>query len=318
VRAQALDGSVRTVLDCVRRLGRLQLDPTARVAPTQYLVLWSRLGHFDQAELGRLLGARELYEWAAFVYPKEALPALRSQMQRWPAGETAWPARVREWLRANASFRGYVLKELERNGPMLSRQFDDRAKTPWPSSGWTGNRNVGQMLEFLMRRGDVAVVGRDGKQRLWDLGGRWYGDVEPLRHDAADAYFEEERFRAAGVLLRKGEWVAHPDADDRPVRRTTVLSPFDRLIHDRARTEALFDFHYRMEIYVPKAERKYGYFVLPVLHNDRLVGRIDPEVDRKHDVLRVHAVHWEDKPVAIERPARALARFLGVQDVQWP
>jgi uncharacterized protein YcaQ len=318
VRAQVLDGSMRTVLDCVRRLGRLQLDPTARVAPTQYLVLWSRLGHYDQGELGRLLAERELFEWAAFVYPKESLPALRSRMQRWPEGETLWPRRVREWLRVNAAFRRYVLSELERNGPMLSRELEDRATVRWPADGWAGERNVGRMFEFLMHGGEIAVVGRNGKQRLWDLAERWYGDVAALPHAEADAYFEEARFRAAGVELRKGKWVVHPDADDRPVRRTTLLSPFDRLIHDRTRTEALFDFHYRLEIYVPKAERKYGYFVLPVLHNDRLVGRIDPEADRKNDVLRVHAVHWEREPVAIEKPVRALARFLGVRDVQWP
>jgi uncharacterized protein YcaQ len=318
VRAQALDGSVRTVLDCVRRLGRLQLDPTARVAPTQHLVLWSRIGGHDPGELERLLAARELYEWAAFVWPKEALPALRSRMRRWPPGDSVWPRRVREWLRANASFRRYVLKELEQNGPMLSRQFEDRAIAPWPSSGWTGNRNVGQMLQFLMARGEVAVVGREGKQRLWDLAARWYRNVDALPDAEADAYFDEERFRTAGVRLRNGDWLAHPDADHRPVRRTTLLSPFDRLIHDRTRTEALFDFHYRIEIYVPKAERKYGYFVLPVLRGDRLVGRIDPEVDRTHGVLRVNAVHWEGEPVAIEQPVQSLARFLGVQDVRWP
>jgi uncharacterized protein YcaQ len=318
VRAQALDGSVRTVLDCVRRLGTLQLDPTARVAPTQHLVLWSRLGSYDQGELQRLLDERELYELIAFVYPKEALPALLSRMQRWPEGGGAWRDRAREWLVANASFRHYVLRELERNGPMRSRDFDDRAKVGWPSSGWTSGRNVGRMLEFMTARGELATVGRDGKQRLFDLAPRWYGDVQPLPHDEADEYFAEARFRAAGVQLRKGEWHAHPDADDRPVRRTTLLSPFDRLIHDRARTEALFDFRYRIEIYVPKAERRFGYFVLPVLHSSRLVGRIDPEVDRTQSVLRVNAVHWEAAPVPIEKPVRALARFLGVRDVQWP
>ena len=306
------------MLDCVRRLGSLQLDPTARVAPTQHLVLWSRLGSYDIAELQKLLDQRELYEWIAFVYPKEGLPALLSRMQRWPIGNTTWPNRVREWLKANASFRRYVLRELERNGPMLSRQFDDRAEERWPSSGWTGDRNVGRMLEFLCARGEIATVGREGKQRLWDLADRWYGDVRPLPHDEADAYFAEQRFRTAGVVQRKGEWHAHPDADDRPVRGTTLLSPFDRLIHDRKRLEALFDFHYRIEIYVPKAERKYGYFVLPVLHNDRIVGRIDPEVDRASGVLRVNAVHWEGAPVAIEKPVRALARFLGVAGIQWP
>jgi uncharacterized protein YcaQ len=318
IRAQLLDGSATSVLETVRRLGSLQLDPTARVAPTQFLVLWSRLGRYDQGELARLLAERELYEWHAFVYPKEALPALLSRMRRWPPGGGAWPRRITEWLRANASFKRYVLRELERNGPMLSRQFEDRSRVPWPSSGWTGSRNVGQMLEFLGARGEIATVGREGKQRVWDLAHRWYGDTQPLPHDEADAYLAERSFRALGVELRKGRWFAHPEADDRPVRRTTLLSPFDRLIHDRARTEALYDFHYRIEIYVPKAERRYGYFVLPVLHRDRLVGRIDPELDRKAGVLRINAVHWEDEPVPIERPVRSLARFLGVREVVWP
>jgi uncharacterized protein YcaQ len=318
IRAQALDGSVRTVLDCVRHLGSLQLDPTARVAPTQYLVLWSRLSAYDPAELQRLLDARDLFEVVAFVYPSEALPALLSRMQRWPEGGGAWRERVREWLAANASFRRYVLRELARNGPMRSRDFEDRVKVRWPTNGWTGDRNVGRMLEFMTAGGELATVGRDGKQRLFDLAPRWYGDTHALPHDEADAYFAETQFRTAGVRIQRGRWHVHPDADHRPVRRTTLLSPFDQLIHDRARTSALFDFHYRIEIYVPKAKREYGYFVLPVLHNDRLVGRIDPELDRKENVLRINVVHWEADPVPIERPVRSLARFLGVRDVQWP
>ncbi|HWJ31623.1 MAG TPA: crosslink repair DNA glycosylase YcaQ family protein [Gaiellaceae bacterium] len=319
IRAQALDSSVRSVLECVRRLGRLQIDPTARVAPTQHLVLWSRLGRYDTGELGRLLAARELYEWSAFMYPREALPALRSLQRRWPAGDTVWPRRIREWLKANSSFRRYVLRELERNGPMLSRQFEDRAAVPWPSdSVWWGERNVSIMLYLLESRGDIAVVGRNGKQRTFDLAERWYGDTQPLPAAEADAYFAEERFRSLGVELRRGVWHVHPDADDRPVRRTTLLSPFDRLVHDRKRAEALWDFHYRIEIYVPQAQRKYGYFVLPVLHNDKLVGRIDPAFDRTTGVLHINAVHWEDKPVSIERPVRSLARFLGAEKVAWP
>jgi uncharacterized protein YcaQ len=319
IRAQALDGSVRTVLDCVRRLGRLQIDPTARVAPTQHLVLWSRLGRYDPAELDRLLAARELYEWSAFVYPKEALPALRSLQRRWPPGTGAWPERLREWLKANWSFRRYVLRELERNGPMLSRQFQDRAAVPWPSNGvWWGERSVTIMLDLLQARGDIAVVGRQGKQRLFDLADRWYGDTQALPAAEADAYLAGERFRSLGVELRRGTWHVHPNADDRPVRRTTLLSPFDRLIHDRKRAEALWGFHYRIEIYVPKAERKYGYFVLPVLHNDKLVGRIDPAFDRKTRVLRINAVHWENGAVPIEKPVRSLARFLQAEDVVWP
>jgi uncharacterized protein YcaQ len=319
IRAQALDGSVRTVLDAVRRLGLLQLDPTARVAPAQHLVLWSRLGPFDRDELTRLLAERELYEYHAFVYPKEALPALLSLMRRWPAYGGARAQRTREWLKANASFRRYVLRELERNGPMLSRQFENRAKVPWGSnSAWWGDRNVNLMLLCLEARGDIAVVGRQGTQRLFDLGERWYDDAAPLAADEADAYFAEQKLRSLGVELRRGAWHVHPDADDRPAGRTTFLSPFDRLIHDRRRAEALFDFHYRIAIYTPKEQRTHGYFPLPILHRDALVGRIDLENDRKHEVLRVNGVWWEDGPVAIERPLASLARFLGAKEVAWP
>ena len=87
--------------------------------------------------------------------------------------DAAFRHEFREWLRANVSFKRYVLRELERNGPMRSRQFEDRSRVPWPSSGWTGSRNVGQMLEFLGARGEIATVGREGTQRLWDLADRW-------------------------------------------------------------------------------------------------------------------------------------------------
>jgi uncharacterized protein YcaQ len=318
VHAQALDGSVRTVLDCVRRLGMLQLDPTARVAPTQLLVLWSRLGRYDPGELTRLLAERELFEVTAFVYPKEALPALLSRMKRWP-GRGVWADRSREWLRANASFRRYVLAELDRNGPMLSRQFENRAKVPWASNSvWWGDRQVNLMLQLLEHRGDVAVVGREGKQKLFDLADRWYGDVEPLPLREADAYFEETELRSLGVRLRRGNWVLHPDADSTPVHRTTLLSPFDRLIHDRKRAEALFDFSYRIAIYTPKEQRTHGYYPLPILHRDRLAGRIDLENDRRAGVLRVNAVYWEREPVPVEKPVASLARFLGAKEIAWP
>jgi uncharacterized protein YcaQ len=105
--------------------------------------------------------------------------------------------------------------------------------------------------------------------------------------------------------------------DDRPVHRTTFLSPFDGLIHDRRRTEALFGFHYRIAIYTPKEQRTHGYYPLPILHRDRLVGRIDLENDRRHGVLRVNAAYWEDGPVPVEKPLASLARFLGTKEVAW-
>jgi uncharacterized protein YcaQ len=247
-------------------------------------------------------------------------------------------------------------------GPLLSRDLEDRAIEPWESKGWTGNRNVSQMLTFLAARGDIAIVGRQGQQRLWDLGERWYPQTETLSDEEADRRFVRQRLKARGLALRSfieqphivsytrqtltcgdivqtglavpvsiegvtGDWVADPEALttlDTPLpARTTLLSPFDQLIHDRDRTEALFDFRYKLEMYVPREQREYGYFVLPALHGDRLIGRVDPEFDRKAGVLRVHSLHLEpDAPdgarALIDGALHELAGWLGARDVALP
>src|SRR5439155_25761423 len=229
-------------------------------------------------------------------------------------GRYSWERRGTEFLQKNAAFRRYVLRELERRGPLLSRELVDSSVRTGESGGWTGNRNVTVMLELLEGRGQVAIVGRRGGHRVWDLAERWFPQVEPPPLEEADRLLDEQRWRALGVRLENGEWRAHPEAVDGPVpRRTTFLSPFDRLIHDRDRAEALFGFRYRLEMYVPKAKREYGYYVLPILHGDRLVGRIEPMFDRKSGVVRVESVHWEPgvKPVSLEKPLRSLARFVG-------
>ena len=156
------------------------------------------------------------------------------------------------------------------------------------------------MLEILHGRGVVAVAGRRNGQRLWDLAERWYPPVETVSLREAERALAEQRFRAQGVRLTRKGWEAHPDATDGPVPdRVTFLSPFDRLIHDRNRAEALFDFRYRLEMYVPKAKREYGYYVLPILVGDRLVGRIEPRFDRKTRTLEVLGA-WGDTSRADE------------------
>ena len=313
VRAQLLDGSATSLLETIRQLGFLQIDPISTVAPPQQLVPWSRLGPYDVAELDRLLwDEKKLFEYNAYIWPAESLPLLKARMRRRRTGKYASERMGEEFLRQNVAFKRFVLRELERNGPMLSREIEGDAKRTWASHGWYGSRSVAVLLEILHGRGLVAVVGRRNGQRLWDLAERWYPEVEKIPLREADRVREDQRFRALGVRLTKKGWEAHPDASDAPVPdRVTFLSPFDRLIHDRDRAEALFDFFYRLEMYVPKAKREYGYYVLPILVGDRIAGRIEPRFDRKTNTLDVLGA-WGDTTRADEA-LDSLASWLGAR-----
>src|SRR6478672_11022415 len=254
VRAQLLDGSATGVLDTVRRLGFLQIDPIATVATPQELVLWSRLGAFDRSELDRLLWAeRQLFEWNALIWPIESLPMVRAWMRAYRRANTT--ARERWWrqfLEQNQGFRRYVLRELERRGPLLSRDLEDRSVERPQRHRWHGTRHVGRMLEILQLRGEIGIVGRSGGQRLWDVADRWQPpDDHPLTRREADRQFAQQRFRALG------------------------------------------GFRYRLEMYVPPAKREYGYYVLPVLRGDRIVGRIEPRFDRRTGDMQVLG-RWGD------------------------
>src|SRR5215470_312595 len=207
VRAQLLDGSARGVLDTVRRLGFLQLDPIAAVAKPQHLVLWSRLGPYDTGELDRLLWTeRKLFEWNAYVWPIETLPLIRALMRESRRARRLKRDRwAQEFLQENRAFRRYVMRRLERDAPLLGRDLDDRAAQEAGNHRWWGNRYVGRMLELLHRRGEIAVVGRQNGQRLWDLAERWYPDTETMSIAAAERASAEQRFRSQGVRLgRKG------------------------------------------------------------------------------------------------------------------
>jgi uncharacterized protein len=319
VRSQLLDGTADGVLATVRRLGFLQIDPISTVAPPQRLVLWSRLGPYDAAELDRLLWEeRKLVEWGAFIWPIEDFPLIRARMRR-RRGKAKYEQQGTEFLQKNARFKQHLLRELEERGPLLSREIEADLMVSRDSHPWWGSRKVTLMLELLEGRGVVAIVGRRGKQRVWDLAERWYPEAESMSWPEARELLAEKRFRALGVKYEKGEWRAHPDAEDGPVpKRVTFLSPFDRLIHDRNRAEALWNFYYRLEMYVPKLKREYGYYVLPILRGDRLIGRIDPVLDRKTGVLKVNSVHWEAgvKPVSLQKPLRSLASFIGAGSIE--
>jgi len=318
VRAQALDGSATSVLETVRRLGFLQIDVVQPVERPQHLVLFSRLGPpYDRAELDRLLWEeRTLFEWNAFIYPIEDLPLVRARIRNFRRSRRYKSERwAHEFLTTNRAFRRYVVRELEQRGPLLSRELEDRAVGEKRDHRWWGPRMVGLMLLSLHLYGEIAVVGRRGGERLWDLASRWWPETETVSVREADAIRAERSFRTQGVRLVRGEWEAHPDAEDGPVPdRAVLLSPFDRLVYDRDRAEALWDFRYRLEMFVPKAKREYGYYVLPLLVGDQLVGRAEPRFNKKTGVLELLGA-WGDAS-RLDEALADLAVWLGAASIK--
>ena len=341
VRAQLLDAPRPTeLLTVVQQLTLLQIDPTAAIAPSADLVAWSRLGSaYQPAHLRQALEReRTLFEHNALVRPMSDLGLYLAGAADWPSYE-----HTRVWLRDNDSFRRDILDLLGSSGPMTSRDIPDTCVVPWASTGWTNNRNVTQMLEFLMMRGEIAIAGRVGRERVWDLPERVYPpDVVVPSVDEADRAKNERRLVSLGIARQKsttmpiepydvgeagepavvegtkGEWRVDPAALGADFEgRTALLSPFDRLVHDRLRAQELFDFEYTLEMYKPAAKRRWGYFALPVLHGDRLVGKVDAKADRKASVLRVHAIHEDVKftrtmTKAVQAELDDLASWLGL------
>jgi uncharacterized protein len=354
VRAQLLDAARPDgLLDAVRRLTLLQIDQTAAIAPNADLVAWSRLGSaYRPEELTGALDRRALVEFRAMIRPAEDLALYRADMAEWPerGTPTSWREYHGSWVRANDACRRDILDRLGESGPLPSRALPDTCAKPWQSSGWSNNRNVGKLLELMVQRGEVAVAGRQGGDRLWDLASRVYPDDPPLPVARALRTRDERRLRALGIARARGPecqvepadvgeagepavvegvrgtWRVDPSQVDRlgePFEgRAALLSPFDRLLHDRKRTTEIFEYDYQLEMYKPAAKRRWGYFALPVLYGDRLVGKLDATADRAAGVLRVDALH-EDAPLtktaraAVHREIRDLARWLRL-DVRMP
>jgi uncharacterized protein YcaQ len=350
----AQPSSPARLLETVRAIRCVQLDPISVVARSPLLVLRSRLTGFDPKHLDRLLWRdRSLFEYwahAASIVLTEDHAIHRYRMRNFPSPDDAWGARFGTWVKRNDALRRSMVRELRRNGAMRVRDFADNAVSDsWVSTGWTRDRNVDQMLRFLWMRGVVMVAQRRGLEKWWDLTERVLpADVrrERIRDAEVTQRAATYSLRALGVATAKhirdhftvrrypglpqvlerleregaiervgvdglaGEWFVH--RDDLPLLdriergrwqpRSTLLSPFDNLIHDRARTLAMFGMDYKMEIYVPAAKRRFGYYAMPLLHGDRFVARVDPAFDRDGGRLVLNAVHAENGI----RPSREL------------
>ena len=345
VRAQLLDEPRPTeVLEVVRGLTMLQHDPVSAVAPSADLVLWSRLGSsYETYELQDALAEQRIIELLGALRPAEDIALYRAEMEAWPGEESTWRATQDQWVHDNEACRLDILERLRADGPLRAAELPDTTVRPWRSTGWNNNKNVVMLLDCLVLRGEVAVSGRAGRQKLYDLASRVYPDDPFPGFEEAQRLRDERRLgslgiaRATGTVVPgeplivgdagepaevegvPGTWRVDPDQLGRDFSgRTALLSPLDRLVMDRKRIAEIFEFDYTLEMYKPADKRRWGYYALPILHGDRLVGKLDATADRKAGELRVDAVH-EDDPwdratrAAVQAEVDDLARWLDLE-----
>jgi uncharacterized protein YcaQ len=353
LRAQLLTSARPTdLMAMVRHLTLLPTEPTAPIATSYDLLCWSRLGpSYDPEELRRAVDDQELVHFLGYYRPVEDLPLHRAEAPYWPGRTNVkpWQHGVAAWFAANEECRQDILETLRAEGPLPATELPDTCQRTWGSTGWTNNKNVQQMLWFMLQRDEVAVAGdaggSTGREKLWDLAERVYGDAPLPDPDEALAERDARRLRALGIARPtgpqdraeptyvreagepaviegvRGKWRVDPsylDDLDAFDGRAALLSPFDRLVMDRKRVDAIFGFDYLLEMYKPKEQRVWGYYALPILYGDRLVGKLDATAERDEGVLRVDAVH-EDEPftpamtAAVHAEIEALASWLGLE-----
>ena len=343
LRAQLLDARrPASLVEMVDQLTLVQIDPTTAIVRSPDLVAWSRLGEaYEPSDLVFALETeRSLVEHVTFIRSMDDIGIHLSVADEWIHPSTT------AWVEANPRFRARLLEALSAEGPVVATALPNDPEVPYASTGWNDDKNAGRMLEVLCLRGEVAVAGRQGRSRLWDLAERVYpADLFRPPPEEARRLRDERRLGSLGIARAKpmrspgepspigeigieavvdgvdGTWRVDPDAYDarhEPFEgRPALLSPFDRMVYDRDRALDLFGFEYVLEMYKPAAQRRWGYFALPIVYGDRLVGKLDAKADRKAGLLRVNAIHedvpWTDEiAIAVDAEIEALARWLGL------
>jgi uncharacterized protein YcaQ len=344
----------------VDALGYVQLDSINAVARAHDLTLAARIDGYEPHHLKTLLEQRRsLFEhWThdASAIPAQFLPHWRLRFQRF--GEH-YQRRPNAWRRLGpepeATIR-QVLNRIRREGPLLSRDFDQQhAEGVQPGAGWWNWGAQKAALEYLWRTGRLMIRERRNFQKVYDLRervfpqlprlsrasearhvewacsaaldrlgagtpaeiGQFFGGLRPgevgrwCEAAVARGRIEAVRLEGAdGSKPRAGyatpDWRGRVSDAPSPPERIRLLSPFDPVVRDRKRLLRLFDFDYRIEVFVPAAKRRYGYYVLPILEGERLLGRLDPKLHRDDGVLEVRQVWWEQGV----RPTRARMRAL--------
>lgn len=345
VRAQLLTADHPAgLLELVRHLTLLQLEPTAAVAPSAEVVAWSRLGAgFRTRELDEAVESGALVELWSMLRPAEDIALYRAEMAAWPGPEPRdWERSVASWIEANDGCRREIMEKLYDAGPLPRSELPDTTEVPWKSSGWNNDRSLRMLLDRLTVRGEIAVAGYEGREKLWDLAERVYPDDPPVPVEEARRIRGERRLHALGLARQKaaeapsepndvgevgepaviegvrGKWRVDPAYLDGVVEpRAALLSPLDRLVFDRKRMTEIFEFDYQLEMYKPVAKRRWGYWAMPILYGDQLIGKLDATADRERGVLVVNAVHedgdWSSEHhSAVDAEIESLADWLGL------
>ena len=352
--------TMRTLARTVARTGVLQIDSVNVLARAHYMPLYSRMGPYDVDLLHRASGKspRRLVEYWAHVaafMPVELWPVMHHRMQRFRANGHEWAV-----LRHNPGLVDSLLDEVRVDGPKTARDLDDglpRQKVHW---GWNWSETKKALEYLFAVGDLAVSHRNSQFERVYDLPERVIprpilaqpelSDAEARKelvrraarsHGVATTHCLADYFRmgvagtqrAVAELVEAGELVPvsvegwdrpaylHRDARiPRKVDARALLSPFDPVVWERDRTERLFDFFYRIEIYVPEAKRVHGYYVLPFLLGERIVARVDLKADRAGGALLVKGAYAEpgappDTAFELAAELQDLARWLGLSAV---
>jgi uncharacterized protein YcaQ len=346
------------------RIALVQIDSVNVLVRSHYLPLFSRAGAYrrellDEAAYGR---RRELFEYwgheASFV-PIALLPLMRWRMARAERLEGVYGG-LATWVRENRAFVETVYAEVKRRGPVGAGELEKRNRAGSSWWGWTGTKHA---LEYLFWAGRLTTAFRRAFERVYDLTERVLPSDSLSQHveereaqraliaiavrahgvaterdlrdyfrlPATDAKARIAEMVESGALLpvavegwKPIAFIAPETVVPRKAGATALLSPFDSLVWERDRTQRLFGFHYRLEIYTPAHKRVHGYYVLPFLLGDRLVARVDLKADRPAGALAVRGLHIEpgvceaDVVAALGPELDRMGTWLELDRVAWP
>ncbi|MBZ9732425.1 winged helix-turn-helix domain-containing protein [Mesorhizobium sp. CA15] len=315
------------------RTGLLQIDSVSAVVRAHYMPLYSRLGPYpltllDNAAVTRKRAVFEYWAHEASFLPVETYPLMRWRMQRAEQGDEMYLG-LAKWGRERKEMIDEIYREVADRGPIAASDIEGHKG----NGGWWGWSEAKHAFEWLFWAGRITTAYRRGFERYYDLPERvlpqavldlpipsvedahrellrisarahgiaTYGDLRDyFRLAPGDTKDRIEELVEAGELLpvKVEGWdktaYLHKDARfPRRIEARALLAPFDPVVFERTRTEKLFDFRYRIEIYTPAEKRQYGYYVLPFLLGDRIVARVDLKADRPASILRVHAAYAE-------------------------